>query len=118
MVSAQSQPLPPWAPKPDDVKIEATQNQDGEQAFRITFPAGATQACVVFTQQTGEGRPYAPVRCLLTEDDTTEFTADWGIIPEKDAFWTVKGRVHYWVDEGTDHARIVAKESTSITVTR
>lgn len=67
-----------------------------DETFIISFEPGAVGACTVFTQISGEGRPYEPRSCWWFGDQQIgSYTDDWDLIRREDAEWDVYAEIEY-----------------------
>lgn len=83
------------------------------ETFIISFEPGAVGACTVFTQISGEGRPYEPRSCWWFGDQKIgNYTDDWDLIRREDADWDVYAEIEYTTADGktetveTNHLKV------------
>jgi hypothetical protein len=63
--------------------------------FLVSFEKGATDACLHFTQLSGEGRPYTFHVCrYFVETNVTNYMEEWAIEP-MDVDWDVYAEIIY-----------------------
>lgn len=66
-----------------------------EERFEVNFESGADGACTVFTQLTGEGRPYMFRSCHELGPRVHTFIDDWDLVIRSNDDWDVFTEIYY-----------------------
>lgn len=67
-----------------------------DETFLVTFERGAVGACTIYTQLSGEGRPYEPRSCWwFSNQNIGSYTDDWDGIRREDVDWDVYAEIEY-----------------------
>jgi len=82
-----------------------------DDQFIVTFEPGAVAYCTIFTQISGDDRPYEPHSCGLLDPTIGSYRDSWAGINPADADWDVYAEVQYETAHGiesveTNHLKV------------